>query len=229
MLCLALDTAGPVCAVAIARSGAGDPTILARAEERIGRGHAERLMPMIEAALSEARVGFEDLDRVAATTGPGSFTGVRIGVAAARGLALALGIEAVGVGSLSALALPVMRSRHAGTLAAVLDAKRKEVYVEARELASRKVIIHAVATPVGNLVARLADAPRPLILVGAGAPLLAAAFGEPHPEIAGLADAPDISDVALLALAGKPGVAPTPLYARGADARPQGDKAVARL
>ena len=229
MLCLALDTAGPVCAVALARAGVGAPTILARAEERIGRGHAERLMPMIEAALGEARVGFEDLGRVAATTGPGSFTGVRIGVAAARGLALALGIDAVGVGSLSALAAPVMRSRHNGTLAAVLDARRKEVYVGAHDLASKRVVIEATTATIPELVDRLADAPRPLILVGAGAPLLAAALGESRPEIAGLADAPDISDVALLALAARQGAAPRPLYARGADARPQTDKAVARL
>ena len=101
MLLLAIDTAGPDCAVALARSGAGGAEILVRASERIGRGHAERLMPMIEAALRRsASVDFADLDRIAVTTGPGSFTGVRVGIAAARGLALALDIPAVGVGSL---------------------------------------------------------------------------------------------------------------------------------
>src|SRR6266404_2143129 len=110
MLLLAIDTAGPDCAVALARSGADGGKILVRTSERIGRGRAERLMPMIESALAEAGADFADLDRVAVTTGPGSFTGVRVGIAAARGLALALDIPAVGVRSLDALAFPIARS-----------------------------------------------------------------------------------------------------------------------
>ena len=85
-------------------------------------------MPMIEATLSKAGVAFDDLDRIAVTTGPGSFTGVRVGVAAARGLALALDIPAVGIGSLEALASPLVRTARNGTVVAALDAKRGEVF-----------------------------------------------------------------------------------------------------
>ena len=79
---------------------------------------------------------FSDLDRIAVTPGPGSFTGVRVGIAAARGLALALDIPAIGIGSLDALALPVVRSGNAGTVVAALDAKRHEVFVLAQDIAS---------------------------------------------------------------------------------------------
>ena len=102
MIVLALDTAGETCAVALAKTGNG-LSVLARRADAIGRGHAERLMPMIGEALAEAGLAYADLERIAVTTGPGSFTGTRIGVAVARGLALALGIRAVGVSVLDAL------------------------------------------------------------------------------------------------------------------------------
>src|SRR4051812_18694458 len=122
MLVLAIDTAGPDCAVALARFDADRIEILARGAESIGRGHAERLLPIIESVLSQAGCSFHDLDRVAVTVGPGSFTGVRVGIAAARGLALALNIPAVGVGTLDALALPILHAESIGTVVAVLDA-----------------------------------------------------------------------------------------------------------
>lgn len=228
MLLLAIDTAGPACAVALVRAAAGGAKILARTTERIGRGHAERLMPMIEAALGEAGVIFADLDRIAVTTGPGSFTGVRIGVAAARGLALALDIPAVGVGSLEALSLPVSRLRDNGTLVALLDARRSEVYALAKDLASGMTIIEPVSIRADDLAQRLVHAPRPLILAGAGAPILAAALRTGDAEIVGAGEFPDIDDVAALGLEAEAGSSPVPLYLRGADAKAQADKALAR-
>jgi len=228
MLLLAFDTAGPNCAVAVARSGRTGPQILARAEEHIGRGHAELLPTMVDAALASAKVGYADLGRIAVTTGPGSFTGVRVGIAFARGLALALGVPAIGVGSLDALAFPLERSGE-GTIAAVLDAKRGEVYGLVRDIASGATRLEAVALPIEDLALRLSRARRPIMLTGAGARLLAEAVGEPQAAIAGKAAAPDIADVVALALdAGECGP-PLPLYARAADAKPQLDKAVARL
>ncbi len=94
MIVLALDTAGVDCAAALYDSETG--RVLAEVCETIGKGHAERLMAMIDEALAASGLALADLDRVAVTVGPGSFTGIRVGVAAARGLALALGIEAVG-------------------------------------------------------------------------------------------------------------------------------------
>src|SRR6185312_6342874 len=94
---LAIDTAS-VCAVAVARSGRA---AIARRRD-IARGHAEALMPMIEDAMAEAELAFDALDLVAAAVGPGSFTGLRTGLAAARGLALALDKPTHGVSSLAA-------------------------------------------------------------------------------------------------------------------------------
>lgn len=228
MFLLAIDTAGPDCSVALARSGPSGGEILIRASERIGRGHAERLMPMIEAALKDAQADFADLDRIAVTTGPGSFTGVRVGVAAARGLALALDIAAIGVGSLDALAHPVARSHNTGIVVAALDAKRGEIYALVRDLTSGTTLVEATAIRIDDLAVKLSHAGRPLLLTGAGAPIAAGALDEPETSIVGAAESPDIADVAALGLRADVEAPPVPLYARGADAKPQGDKALAR-
>jgi tRNA threonylcarbamoyladenosine biosynthesis protein TsaB len=227
MLILAIDTAGPDCAAAVTREEAGDAAILARAEERIGRGHAERLMPMIDAVLADARVDFADLGRIAVTVGPGSFTGVRVGIAAARGLALALDIRAVGVGSLQAIALPALRSSAgAGTVVASLDARRGEVYALVQDIHSGETLIEESAWRPADLVERLGSLPRPFVLSGGGSPYFASALG-PAATTVTMADSPDIADVARLGLCGGRQSPPVPRYIRGADAKPQRDKALA--
>jgi tRNA threonylcarbamoyladenosine biosynthesis protein TsaB len=228
MLLLAFDTAGPNCAVAVARLGASGPAILSRATERVGRGHAERLEPMVKAALAAAKASFTDLGRIAVTTGPGSFTGVRVGIAFARGLALALDIPAIGVGSLEAIALPLERNSE-GTVVAVLDAKRGEVYALVRDIASSVALVDSEALRIEDLALRLSHARRPIVLTGAGAPLLARLLPEGDARIAATAEAPDICDVVESAISGSSSGPPLPHYARGADAKPQADKAVARL
>lgn len=228
MFLLALDTAGPDCSAAIAYDVAGEPKILGSVEERIGRGHAERLPGMVDEVLSAARISYGGLARIGVTTGPGSFTGVRIGIAFARGLALALDIPVIGIGSLEALAYPLAQRRE-GTVVAVLDAKRDEYYAMATDMASGAVLIEAEAMRVEDLVLRLSHARPPVLLTGAGAPFAARAFAAPRPEITGAAEAPAIADVAALAIRAKEGAPPTPLYARPADAKPQHHKAVARL
>ena len=227
MLVLALDTAGSNCAVAVARPSVDGVETLARAEERIGRGHAERLMPMIESVLRATSVSFDDLGRIAVTTGPGSFTGVRIGIAAARGLSLALDIPAVGIGSLEALALPVCQANTEGTAVAILDARRGEVYALAKNLAAGTLMIEAAAMRAEDLATKLAIVGRPLILTGAGAPLVAPLLGATDVMIAGMDESPDIADVATLGLSATWVGAAVPLYARSADAKPQ-SAAVAR-
>jgi tRNA threonylcarbamoyladenosine biosynthesis protein TsaB len=221
MLLLAIDTAGPDCAAAITRPGVEAPEILASSAERIGRGHAERLMPMIEAVLGEAGISFGNLDRVGATVGPGSFTGVRIGVAAARGLSLALDIPAVGIGSLDALLYPVARRHRAGTGVAVLDARRGEVYALARSLETGELIVEAAALRPAVLAEQLADCERPLVLTGSGAPLVATLLPASDVRIGDTPESPDIADVAALALDADALRPPSPFYARGADAKLQ--------
>jgi tRNA threonylcarbamoyladenosine biosynthesis protein TsaB len=228
MLVLAFDTAGRDCAVALARGSASEMEVLSRASEALGRGHAERLLSMIAEMLGEAGVTYQNLDRIAVTTGPGSFTGVRVGVAAARALALALDIPAVGVGSLEALAFSAMQGRKAGTVIAVLDARRGEIYAFAREVVSGNVLVAPVAASAEVIAARLSGAARPLILIGSGAPLLQAALEGVAAEIAGLPECPAIADVARLGARADPGAPPLPNYARGADAKPQAGSAVAR-
>ena len=227
MLLLALDTAGPDCAVALARAQSGQCEIVAERSETLGRGHAERLIPMIEELLTEASSSFADVRRIAVTTGPGSFTGIRVGVAAARGLALALAIPAVGVGSLEALAFDAAKERRAGTAVAALDARRGEVYVLAQDIASGAIVIEATALRLEGAGARLSGARTPLVLTGSAAPLLARFHS--GAEIAGTAASPHIADVAALGLGKTAGKPPLPVYARGADAKPQSDKAVALL
>lgn len=100
-LVLAIDTSLDACSVAIARGH--DP--LASASEPMQRGQAERLAPMVRDLVAAAGVGFSDIDRLAVTTGPGSFTGVRVGLSFARAMALALSKPCIGVSTLEALAL----------------------------------------------------------------------------------------------------------------------------
>ena len=228
MLLLAVDTAGPNCAVALAASRGGAPKILASTSERVDRGHAEHLMPMIAATLARASLSYSDLDRIAVTTGPGSFTGVRVGIATARALALALDIPAVGVGSLAALASAVLQKHTKGTAVAALDAKRGEVYVRVQDVASGTVLVEAAAMRVEDIAAILSEAARPIWLSGSGAAHLAGALSDPQARVTDTLAAPEILAVALLGLRASAEVAPVPLYARGADAKPQFGRAVAR-
>lgn len=99
MLVLAIDSALEACACALAGPGRA-----LKRSEPMQRGHAERLAPMVQELMREAGASMAELDRIAVTIGPGSFTGVRVGLSFARGLALALGKPCIGISSLEALA-----------------------------------------------------------------------------------------------------------------------------
>jgi tRNA threonylcarbamoyladenosine biosynthesis protein TsaB len=120
-LILAFDTSAARCAAALV---SGDRVLAAR-DEPTDRGHAERLLPMLEEMLAEAGSRWADLAGLAVCTGPGNFTGLRIAVAAARGLALALAVPAVGVTAFEALAGP------AGTATVAIADRRGTVFVQA--------------------------------------------------------------------------------------------------
>ena len=229
MVILALDTAGEDCAVALAKAGNG-MSLLARRSETIGRGHAERLMPMIGEALAEAGLTYADLGRIAVTTGPGSFTGTRIGVAAARGLALALGIPAVGVSVLDAL-IDAARGKESGLIVAALDARRGEIYAKAVTAGSGKIIYEAQVTTAAALAQAIEGLNgEPVTLTGSAAAEIARMLGEAGivAAIAGQAGSADIGTVAAMAALAKIGLPPVPLYLRPPDAKPQTGMAVAR-
>ncbi len=126
---LAFDTCFDACSVCVAELRDGLVSLSSRME-RFETGHAERLIPMIGEAMDEAGLPFEKLDRIAVTIGPGTFTGTRIGIAAARSLALATNAQTAGVSSLAVMADVARRDITADTLAVVTDARRGEVYAQ---------------------------------------------------------------------------------------------------
>ena len=118
---LGFDTSGPYCAAAVLRGGG----ILAERHEEMAKGQAECLMPMLEDALSDAGLAWQDIDRIGVGVGPGNFTGIRVSVSAARGLALALGRPALGISLLEALAYGVH-----GPVLASIDARRGKLFLQ---------------------------------------------------------------------------------------------------
>ena len=125
MLILAIDTALDACAAAVLDTGSG--RLIAQASQAMKRGHAEALMPLIAAVMKEAGLPFAALDRVAVTTGPGSFTGLRVGLSAARGIALAANRPVVGLTTLSAYAAPVVGEDEKHPIISAIDARHDQV------------------------------------------------------------------------------------------------------
>jgi len=206
MIVLGLDTCLNACSVAVLDG----ETVLAWRSETMARGHQERLAPMAQAVMAEAGLAFDRLDRIGATVGPGSFTGLRVGVAFAKGLASALSIPAVGVGALETLAAGA-----SGLVAAVIDARRGQLYLQVFD--GGAALMAPDALPLGTAAARLAELAmgRPLTLIGSGAPLLA----DVAPGAVVLT--PEGCDARLVArLAGSRAPAPIrPLYLRAPDAK----------
>ena len=217
MIVLALDTAGVDCAAAVYDSGSD--SVMGEVTETIGRGHAEHLMHVVDEALAKAGVALSAIERVVVTVGPGSFTGIRIGVAAARGFALSLNVPAIGVTTLEVMAATARAQNPGKSVLAAIDAKREEIYLqsfaadgnpldEARAVTideARAIAGAFDGMVTGTAVARLSDAPP--------------------------AERPDAFPIATVARlgAGKPaGEKPKPLYLRGPDARPQAGYAIAR-
>ncbi len=221
MIVLAIDTAADQCAACVFDAGAGRE--LARSVRPMTTGHATAISVVIDEALAAAGKSYRDIARVAATMGPGSFTGVRIAVAAARGLALALDIPSVGVGVLEALAEPVRQEFPGRAVMATIDARRGEVYAMAWAPDGS-----AIAGPAAFDIAaaRAIAVAHDAVLTGSGAPVLTA-DGREH-VVAGTAAAPDIGAVARLALRGEMHSPATPLYLRKPDAKVQAGYALPR-
>jgi tRNA threonylcarbamoyladenosine biosynthesis protein TsaB len=211
---LAFDSAGHGCSAAVLRG----ERVWARHSGPMERGHAEALVPMIEAVLAEAGMASGDLDLIAVTVGPGAFTGLRIALATAHGLALATGRPLLGITSFAMVAAQVPADACAGRrLVVALDSKRRELYLQACDAAGAAEGEGALVAP--EFFADWAPA-GPLLVAGDGAARLVAALG-PRAVSApgsGLADAADLARLA--AAAWRPGLKPArpqPLYLRAAD------------
>jgi tRNA threonylcarbamoyladenosine biosynthesis protein TsaB len=218
MRVLAIDTALEACSAALLDTGQG--AILARQSRPMVRGHAEALLPLISDVMIQCETEFAQIDRVAVTTGPGSFTGLRVGLSAARGIGLAAGKPVVGLTTLAALAAPYIAADDTISVAVAIDARHNHVYLQIFGPAGRTLIAPRIV-PVAEAVRSAATAP--IRLVGSGAAMLAAAWSKTTPPL--LVDerrAPDIDWVARLgAAANESQSAPKPLYLRAPDAQPQ--------
>lgn len=223
-----MDTAGGACSAALWRKG----RVVASRFERLRRGHAERLVPMIETVMAEGATAYADLDCLAVTVGPGGFTGVRIGLATARGLALACRRPLVGVSNFQVLAAAAGADAPSdGSLAVVIDAKRHDLYVQAFASDLRPRTQPASILPQ-DLAAFLP--PGTLVLVGDGAdqavPYLAAARRRVTlSKTPGTVDAAQLAElVAAKNLGAREGMPVEPLYLRPPDATPAKDAVVRR-
>jgi tRNA threonylcarbamoyladenosine biosynthesis protein TsaB len=221
MLILAIDTALDACAAGVLDTGAG--RLIARETQSMKRGHAEALMPLIGRVMAQAGVGFAALDRIAATTGPGSFTGLRVGLSAARGIALAAEKPVVGVTTLTAYAAPVVSANNQPPVIAAIDARHDQVYFQVVSGDGGALVSPRVAPIAEALAAARFGAPH---LVGNAAALLAGRWpADAAPPIqVDMLPAPDITWVAWLGAAVNPETAfARPYYLRAPDAKPSRD------
>jgi tRNA threonylcarbamoyladenosine biosynthesis protein TsaB len=184
------------------------------------KGHAERLLPMAQAVMAEAGLEFAALDRIAVTCGPGTFTGTRICVSAARAFALATGAEIVAVSSLRLMAMspliPAAPTRH---VAIATDARRDEVYFEVFDRHSLQSVVEPQCATIGEAARMLGSSP--IVIAGSGAEALAEAARASGVEATAILPEllPDALDLLFMA-AGLPTSATVrPLYLRPPDAK----------
>lgn len=220
---LGLDTSTTACSVAVVVGGA----VVAHRFEEMARGQAERLNPMIAEVMADAGRGFHDLDLIAVSTGPGAFTGLRIGLACARALALAAALPVAGVTTFAALARAVPEGERSGrALAVCVNARRRDVFMQLFDDAGAPAGAPRSLTPedavdafadgrfllAGDGVGQIADA-----LVAAGD---AGADAAARVRFSSALGPPDARHVAALgAAAGPSDPLPRPFYIRPADAR----------
>ena len=226
MRILAIDTSCEAASVAVAEGGRAAP--LAVMSRPMARGHAAVLAPMVEEAMRGIEGGFPSLTRIAVATGPGSFTGIRVGLAMARAMGVALNIPVVGVSTLAAFAAPLLSEARTGIIAATINARHGSVYFQLFDVSGR---------PLGP---PRCDRPRecvraigagPVWLAGDAATLVASEAqraGLPY-DLDAARVAPDIVALAWMGLAVDPAVSPArPVYVKPPDARPNAAEPIAR-
>jgi tRNA threonylcarbamoyladenosine biosynthesis protein TsaB len=218
MLILAIDTALDACAAGVLDTDASK--MIAQESQAMKRGHAEALMPLIARVMEASGIAFTALDRIAVTTGPGSFTGLRVGLSAARGIALAADKPVVGLTTLTAYAAPVVSQGLERPVISAIDARHDHVYFQAVAGDGSPLIRPRVAPIEEALGASRFGAPH---LVGNAANILADRWpaDAPPPYMVDPQAAPDIAWVAWLGAAVSPDTAPArPVYLRAPDAKP---------
>jgi tRNA threonylcarbamoyladenosine biosynthesis protein TsaB len=228
---LAFDTCFGAVSAAVCRVDAVALHVLAEVYEARTTGHAERLVPIIEEALKRSGVGLSEIARFAVSVGPGGFTGVRVGVAAARALSLATGQPAVGVTSLAAMAHEAQQQLgdavRGRSLVVAVDARGGMVYVQLLEDGGAAGV-PALLTPAD---AATLVGPRQAVIVGSGAAavanLVADAGGQAEVRLTDLQ--PRARAVAALAVDVVPAGPVRPLYLRRPDAKLQADKSLPRV
>lgn len=218
MLILAIDTALDACAAAVLDT----ETAELRAQESLPmkRGHAEALMPMIARVMQSADLAFTALDRIAVTVGPGSFTGLRVGISAARGFALAAKRPAVGLTTLSAYAAAIVGQSGPAPVISAIDARHDHVYFQIVAGDGSQLVRPGIAPIDQAIAASRFGAPH---LVGNAANLLAERWPKdaPQPVAVDAQPAPDIGWVAWLGAAADPETNPArPFYLKAPDAKP---------
>lgn len=222
MLILAIDTALDACAAAVLDTAGGN--VIAQESQAMKRGHAEALMPLVARVMKQSGIAFDALDRIAATTGPGSFTGLRVGLSAARGIALAAARPAVGVTTLAAYAAPHVSEHGGHPIISAIDARHDHVYLQVVTGQGELLVAPRVAPVAEALAASRFGAPH---LVGNAAELLAERWPKDAPAPVDVTQqaAPDIVWVAWLAAAADPAIASArPLYLRAPDAKPPAER-----
>lgn len=216
MRVLVIDTALGLCTAGVFEVADGRATALGLRSETMAKGHQERLGGMVRDAAADAG-GFGEVERIGVTVGPGSFTGLRVGLAFAQGLGAALGVPVIGVSTLDGLAESERPGRaDAGDVAALIDARRGQVYARLWRAGAAKGPAEALAIEAARERVRALDAG--VRLVGSGAALVAgegfggAAIDRPGPSPEALAR--------LTAAADPAANPPRPLYLRAPDATP---------
>ncbi len=221
MLILAIDTALDACSAGILDTDTAE--MIALESQAMKRGHAEALMPLIARVIKEAGIGFDSLDRIAVTTGPGSFTGLRVGLSAARGIALAADKPVVGLTTLTAYAAPVVGRNAEQPILSAIDARHGQVYFQVVSGNGGSLMRPRVG-PIEEALG--ASRFGSLYLVGNAAKILGdrwPADASPPFKVEAL-PAPDITWLAWLGAAVSPDTAPArPYYLRAPDAKPPKD------
>ncbi|WP_310618390.1 tRNA (adenosine(37)-N6)-threonylcarbamoyltransferase complex dimerization subunit type 1 TsaB [Flexibacterium corallicola] len=218
MKLLAIDTSLSACSAAVAELGRTKENLFIQTEE-IGRGHAEKIMGMVDGVMAESSKGFSDLDRIVVNVGPGSFTGLRVGLSIARGFGLVSGKPVVGVTTLECIASEILATRScSGDLLVVLDARRDEVYCQQFKRDGSPADEARVST-LQELAKTLGS---DTYLAGSAAEALGHEAGLPSERILGQNTVASIEYIARCGFKADPEERPpVPLYLRKPDAKPQ--------